>query len=63
MNNTGAVGEFYELIILKAQRLKFTTHLACFVKCENNYFAKPILYRLPWPLGVSAFFLGVRLQR
>jgi hypothetical protein len=42
-NNTGAVKEFYELIIEKAQRLEFTTHLACFVKHEKNYFAKLIL--------------------
>ena len=38
-NNTGAIREFYELIIQKAQRLKFSTHLACFVKYEKNYYA------------------------
>ena len=31
-DNTGAMRKFYELIIQKAQRLEFTTHLACFVK-------------------------------
>jgi hypothetical protein len=41
-NNTGAVKKFYELTIQKAQRLEFTTHLACFVKHEKNYFAKLI---------------------
>jgi hypothetical protein len=42
-NNTGAIRKFYELIIQKAQRLEFTTHLACFVKHEKYYFAKLIL--------------------
>ena len=31
-DNTGAMRKFYKLIIQKAQRLEFTTHLACFVK-------------------------------
>ena len=44
-NNTGAIRKFYELVIKKAQRLEFTTHLACFVKYEKNYFVKLILYR------------------
>jgi hypothetical protein len=43
-NNTGAVKEYYELIIQKAQRLEFTTHLACFVKHEKNYF---VIFILP----------------
>ena len=42
-NDTGAIRKFYELMIQKAQRLKFTTHLACFVKYEKYYFAKLIL--------------------
>jgi hypothetical protein len=42
-NNTGAMRKFYELIIQKAQRLEFTTLLACFVKHEKNYFAKLFL--------------------
>jgi hypothetical protein len=42
-NNTGAIGKFYELIIQQAQRLEFTTQLACFVKQEKYYFAKLLL--------------------
>ena len=42
-NNTGAIRKFYELIIQKAQRLKLTTYLACFVKYEKYYFAELIL--------------------
>ena len=42
-NNPGAIRKFYELVIKKAQRLAFTTHLACFVKYEKYYFAKLIL--------------------
>jgi hypothetical protein len=42
-NNTGAMRKFYELIIQKAQRLKLTTYLACFVKHEKYYFAELIL--------------------
>jgi hypothetical protein len=42
-NNTGAVGKFYELINQQAQRLEFTTQLACFVKQEKYHFAKLLL--------------------
>jgi hypothetical protein len=42
-NNTGAIGKFYELIIQQAQRLEFTTQLACFVKQEKYYFVKLLL--------------------
>jgi hypothetical protein len=40
--NTGATRKLHELIIQKAQRLKFTTHVACFVKQEKYYFASLI---------------------
>jgi hypothetical protein len=42
-NNTGGIRKFYELIIQKAQRLEFTTQLACFVKQEKYYFEKMLL--------------------